>query len=52
VYKRKALYNKGRTLEEMGRLREATEIYREVVRKKENYPLAIEALNRIDVVLR
>ncbi|MDP3462307.1 MAG: tetratricopeptide repeat protein [Bacteroidales bacterium] len=47
-----ALYNKGRTLEEMGRLREAAEIYREVVRKKENYPLAIEALNRIDVALR
>lgn len=43
-----ALYNKGRSLEASGRYREARLVYQEVVRKRENYGLAIEALNRLD----
>jgi tetratricopeptide (TPR) repeat protein len=43
-----ALYNKGRTLEAMGRFAEARLVYQEVVRRKENYPIAVEALNRLD----
>lgn len=43
-----ALYNKGRALEELGRLVAAREIYHEVLDKRSNYPLAIEALNRIN----
>jgi len=44
-----ALYNKGRTLEEMGKLNAAKEIYQDVLRYSANYELAIEALNRIDM---
>lgn len=43
-----ALYNKGRTFEQMGRLANAREIYQNVLQKKSNYPLAVEGLNRID----
>jgi len=43
-----ALYNKGRTLEEMGKLVAAKEIYQDVLKNSTNYSLAIEALNRID----
>jgi tetratricopeptide (TPR) repeat protein len=43
-----ALYNKGRSLEELGRLMAARDVYREVLERRANYPLAIEALNRID----
>ncbi len=43
-----ALYNKGRAMEELGRLVAAREIYHEVLDKRSNYQLAIEALNRIN----
>jgi len=43
-----ALYNKGRTLEEMGKLNAAKDIYLDVLKTQANYELAIEALNRID----
>jgi protein O-GlcNAc transferase len=43
-----ALYNKGRSLEELGRLMAARDVYREVLERRSNYPLAIEGLNRID----
>lgn len=43
-----ALYNKGRTLEEMGKLKAAREIYQDVLKYRTNYDLAIEALNRLD----
>ena len=43
-----ALYNKGRTLEEMGKMLAAKEIYMDVLKLSPNYELAVEALNRID----
>lgn len=43
-----ALFNKGLTLEELGRVMAAREVYREVLNKRNNFPLAIQALNRID----
>jgi superkiller protein 3 len=43
-----ALYNKGRTLEEMGKLNAARDIYQDVLKYRTNYDLAIEALNRLD----
>ncbi|MBU1010890.1 MAG: tetratricopeptide repeat protein [Bacteroidetes bacterium] len=43
-----AMYNKGRAMEAMGKYNEAKQIYKEVIRKRDNYPLAIEAINRID----
>ncbi len=43
-----ALYNKGLALEELGRIMAAREVYREVLSKRNNYSLAIQALNRID----
>jgi superkiller protein 3 len=43
-----ALYNKGRTLEEMEQYATAREIYEQVLEKQTNYPLAIEGLNRLD----
>lgn len=42
-----ALYNKGRVLEKMGRYTEAIDIFKDVLKQKENYELAVEALNRI-----
>jgi tetratricopeptide (TPR) repeat protein len=44
-----ALYNKGRALEELGQFMNAREIYNEVLRRESNHPLAIEALNRLDL---
>jgi len=43
-----ALFNKGLALEELGRLVAAKEVYRQVLSKRDNYSLAIKALNRID----
>lgn len=43
-----ALYNKGRALEELGRYVNARDVYNEVLRRKTNYELAIEGLNRLD----
>lgn len=43
-----ALYNKGRTLEEMGRYAGARDLYNEVLNRQTNYQLAIEGLNRLD----
>jgi tetratricopeptide (TPR) repeat protein len=43
-----ALFNKGLALEELGRVMAAQEVYREVLNKRDNYSLAIQALNRID----
>lgn len=43
-----ALFNKGLALEELGRVMAAREVYREVLNKRNNFPLAIQALNRID----
>ncbi len=43
-----ALYNKGRTFEQMGLYANAREIYQQVISVKPNYPLAVEGLNRID----
>ncbi|MBU1369518.1 MAG: tetratricopeptide repeat protein [Bacteroidetes bacterium] len=43
-----ALFNKGRTLEEMEQYASARELYQEVLRQQANYPLAIEGLNRLD----
>lgn len=43
-----ALYNKGRTFEEMGRYANAREIYKEVLKRSTNFSLAIDGLNRID----
>jgi tetratricopeptide (TPR) repeat protein len=44
-----ALYNKGRALEEMGRFANAREVYNEVLRRRPNYELAVQALNRLDL---
>ncbi len=43
-----ALFNKGRALEELGRIMAARDIYREVLEIRTNYQLAIEGLNRIE----
>ncbi|MDD4373175.1 MAG: tetratricopeptide repeat protein [Bacteroidales bacterium] len=43
-----ALYNKGRTLEEMGQYLTARDIYEQVLNKQTNYPLAVEGMNRLD----
>lgn len=43
-----ALYNKGRTFEQMGLYANARDIYQQVNTMKPNYPLAVEGLNRID----
>lgn len=43
-----ALYNKGRTLEEMGRYAGARDIYNEILNRETNYSLAVEGLNRLD----
>lgn len=43
-----ALYNKGRTLEEMGQYLTARDIYEQVLDRQTNYPLAVEGLNRLD----
>ena len=42
-----AYYNKGRVLEQMGQYAQAQEIYKDVLKIQPNYPLAIEAINRI-----
>ena len=42
-----ALYNKGRVLEQMGQYSQAIAIYKQVLKVQVNYPLAIEAINRI-----
>ena len=42
-----AKYNKGRVLEQMGNYLQAQEIYKEVLKTKPDYRLAIEAINRI-----
>ena len=42
-----ALYNKGHVLEQMGDYVQAKNIYSEVLKRKTNYQLAIDALNRI-----
>lgn len=42
-----ALYNKGHVLEQMGDYVQAQEIYKEVLKKKPNYSLALEAVTRI-----
>ncbi|MBK9290326.1 MAG: tetratricopeptide repeat protein [Bacteroidetes bacterium] len=44
-----ALYNKGRALEEMGRYLNARDVYNEVLRRKPNYELAVQGLNRLDL---
>lgn len=44
-----ALYNKGRALEEMGRFVNARDVYNEVLRRRPNYELAVQALNRLDL---
>lgn len=46
-----AIFNKGRVLEEMGRYQEAHRHYMHVLDLHANYPLAIEALNRIDKII-
>jgi len=43
-----ALYNKGRTLEEMEQYATARDSYEKVLEKQTNYPLAVEGLNRLD----
>ena len=42
-----AMFNKGRVLEQMGRYADAASIYKEVLKRQDNYELAIEALNRV-----
>ncbi|MCE1201356.1 MAG: tetratricopeptide repeat protein [Bacteroidia bacterium] len=44
-----ALYNKGRALEEMGRYVNARDVYNEVLRRRPNHELAVQALNRLDL---
>jgi tetratricopeptide (TPR) repeat protein len=43
-----AMYNKGRTFEEMGKYMAAREIYQDVLKDNTNYQLAIDGLNRLD----
>lgn len=42
-----AYYNKGRVLEQMGDYSQAMEIYKDVLKRKADYQLAIDAINRI-----
>ncbi len=42
-----ALYNKGRVLEQMGNYSQAMDIYGEVLKRKPDYKLAIDAINRV-----
>ena len=42
-----AKYNKGRVLEQMGDYSQATEIYKEVLKVRPDYQLAIDAVNRV-----
>lgn len=42
-----AKYNKGRVLEQMGDYSQAMDIYKEVLRVKPDYQLAIDAINRV-----
>ena len=42
-----ALYNKGHVLEQMGDYVQAQDIYQEVLKRKPNYSLALDAVNRI-----
>ena len=42
-----AKYNKGRVLEQMGDYSQATEIYKEVLKARPDYQLAIDAINRV-----
>lgn len=42
-----ALYNKGMTYEQMGDFINAKNIYRQILRKKPDYQLAVDAINRI-----
>ena len=42
-----AKYNKGRVIEQMGDYAQAMEIYKEVLKQKPDYTLAIDAINRI-----
>ncbi len=42
-----AKYNKGRVIEQMGNYAQAMEIYKEVLKQKPDYTLAIDAINRI-----
>ncbi len=43
-----AVYNLGRTYEVMGKVKPAEEKYREALKLTTNYPLAIDALNRLE----
>ena len=42
-----AYYNKGRVLEQMGDYAQASEIYKEILKRQPDYRLAIDAINRI-----
>lgn len=42
-----ALYNKGRVLERMGKYSDAMLLYKEVLKRQNDYQLAIDALNRV-----
>ena len=42
-----ALYNKGRVLEQMGDYSQAMSIYKEVLKTRPDYQLAIDAINRV-----
>ena len=42
-----AFFNKGRVLEQMGKYADAIDIYKEVLKRKPDYDLAIKAINRI-----
>ena len=42
-----AKYNKGRVLEQMGDYSQAMEIYKEVLKERPDYQLAIDAVNRV-----
>lgn len=42
-----ALFNRGRVLEQMGNYHDASEVYKEVLKRRPNYQLAIDAVNRI-----
>lgn len=42
-----AFYNKGRVLEQMGNYAKAEEIYKEILKNRPNYQLAVDGINRI-----
>jgi len=44
------VYNLGRTYEARGNYKEAREQYRQALKLKTNYPLAIDGLNRLDKI--